>query len=121
LLAQVKASYKLGEALKKPKKAAKKPTANKPAAKKPAAKKTPKKKAEGECSSAGYGVTTFGGAAAAMAQLQNPLCCCVRCCTSVACSGLVRSSDSELMECDAMHACIAGVMQQHGLDDLRHA
>lgn len=39
--AQVKASYKLGEALKKPKKA--------PKAKKPAAKKAaPKKKAEGE-------------------------------------------------------------------------
>jgi hypothetical protein len=57
----VKASYKLGEALKKPKKAAKKPAAKKPAAKKPAVKKTPKKKAEGECSSAAYGVTALLG------------------------------------------------------------
>jgi histone H1/5 len=47
-LVKVKASYKLGEALKKPKKAAKKPAAKKPAAKKPAVKKTPKKKAEGD-------------------------------------------------------------------------
>lgn len=75
---QVKASYKLGEALKKPKKAAKKPAAKKPAAKKPAAKKTPKKKAEGEGGSAPHDRTVPLRLSFALEVL-----CCVRYCAAI--------------------------------------